>query len=94
MFQGNVQRIFVAALAVLLVVRLLVFMMESNYAARPAIRPQVKPDLKSTIAADSPNYVNVQKMIKPWLQYDKSDYWILAKFNMFDPADYYRPQAD
>lgn len=99
LFKGKAQRLFLAGMAVLLVLRLLLFLGESGYAAGAVPDPQAITKLDATFSQDAQTYKDVQKMVQPMVEFSKSEYWVLAQYDMFDPqhvrdAERLRAQAD
>jgi hypothetical protein len=84
MIQQQPHRLLVAVMALLLVIRLALFMIESNPTSDPSVRPTTAK-LDATLTTDSEIYKKVNDMVVTWPEFLDSDYMILAKFNMFDP---------
>ena len=86
LLKARAHQIFLGAMAVLLLLRLLIFFMESGFTGEPLPIPQ-ETELNDLIKAEDPAsaYKQVERILKPMVEFRQSDYWILANFNMFDP---------
>lgn len=81
----NLKKVFMIALGALLLVRLLMFLNEQTL--RPSVQVGPKPyDLKPVITEESESYAQVQALLTEWPEFDDTEYFVLARFNMFDPA--------
>lgn len=83
-FQGKTQRVFVLALGLSLLLRLLIFVSEANFMGDPPAEVEPITSLKSEITEGSDTYKDVHKMTRRWADFSQSDYSVLASFNMFD----------
>ncbi|MCL5271657.1 MAG: hypothetical protein M1457_14130 [bacterium] len=85
LFKNKINRVFLAGMAVLLLLRLLIYASESQYSnAPPAPPPSV--DLKPTLSQNSPEFKKVQEMLVPWPEFSASTKTLeLTRQNMFDP---------
>jgi hypothetical protein len=85
LLKEHAQRVFLAGLGVLLLIRILFFVTESSPAGNVSAQPQVLSNLKTSIAKDSDTYKNVNRMIEPLQVIKDSHYAIVGSFNAFDP---------
>lgn len=77
------QRLFLAGMVLLLLVRVFVYLGEAGTSGVAKVEPESITNLSSQINKDA--YDKVHRMTEPWKDYKQSDYALLANFNMFDP---------
>jgi hypothetical protein len=82
--KSHVNLLFVAGMAVLLLLRGMVFMTEGTFLMPEIPKISVEP-LTPTLTIDSDLYKRVRHLIEPRANFEKSPFWVLAEFNMFDP---------
>jgi hypothetical protein len=82
--QANANRLFLVGMVALLGVRVTIYLTEGELANPQA--PEInKVSLERKLTVDSETYHRVRRLIEPRESFEESDYWVLAKFNMFDP---------
>jgi hypothetical protein len=74
---------FFYTLGLLVLVRVFIFYGEMTFTRQRLVTPE-EVKISPTLTRDHETYVNVQKMLKRWTDFDLSEYFVLASFNMFD----------
>jgi hypothetical protein len=83
-FKSNVNQIFIFGMVALLAIRGLILMTEGGLSA--PVLPQIKSvPLEPVLTVDSELYQRVHHLISRRVDFEQSDYWVLAELNMFDP---------
>lgn len=87
LFKQQPQLIFIAVLAVLLVVRILIFLNESSFTGGQQAKPTIIT-LKPKLTIDSPEYTNVNNLLPPEEvePLSQSKYKVLVETDVFDFA--------
>ena len=102
LFQTKAHQFALLGMGLLLGLRILLLLMENNYTgeekAQPTIESQIGDSFKEGTDGYK-NYVKVHEMLQPMDDFRKSDFWMLASYNMFDPkrileAKNYEEHAD
>jgi hypothetical protein len=101
LFRSRAHQLFLLGMGLLLALRILLLLMENNYTVEET-EIQKPNNIADSFKPDSDgykNYVKVHEMLQPMEDFRKSDYWMLASYNMFDPkrileAKNYEEHAD
>lgn len=83
--KDNANKLFVWGMGALLLVRVFIYVAETQATSRAAIEPNVAK-FPAQITQESPEYIKVSQLIRPLPPFDDSnDYYFLFQNNIFDP---------
>src|SRR4051794_34224685 len=84
--KSHSSKLFLAAMALLLALRVFVYTMDSSWTPPTPGEVAVAP-LTPSITPASPDYLKVKRLIEPRKSFAESDYAKLIQYNMFDPKN-------
>lgn len=82
-YRGKANQLFVIGMGVLLALRVVLFLFEANYNAPAHVEPAMTT-IEQTLKTDGPTYQRVHQLTQPLPPYEKSEYLMLGKINVFD----------
>jgi len=83
--KANVGLWFIIGMVLLLLVRIVMWTMESGASGGEVVSPipvKLEPKMNPETSLD---YIKVNKLLTPWKDFKDSDLYLLAQYNMFDP---------